>query len=85
MARLLGEYAKKPVPFELPVAVRLNMQALTEAQQPVQLLSKEFLNLGNTLDTILPKFDGFVSQGLKAELLSLGTAFCEISGAQVGN
>jgi tape measure domain-containing protein len=78
VARLLGDYAKQAKPFELPLAVKLNMQAITEAQQPVQLLSKEFLTLGNSL----PKFDGLVSKDLNKELLSLGAAFRQIDGAK---
>jgi hypothetical protein len=79
VARLLGDYAKKPIPFELPVAARLNMQAITDAQQPVQLLSSELLRLGDI--KIQPKFDGFVTKPLRNELLNLGAAFKQIDGA----
>ncbi|TVT39635.1 tape measure protein [Hymenobacter setariae] len=47
VARLLGDYAKQVKPFELPIAAKLNMQAITEAQRPVQLLSSEPTPRGN--------------------------------------
>lgn len=37
VARLLGDYAKQLKPFELPVQVKLNMQALSESMQPIKL------------------------------------------------
>lgn len=73
VARLLGDYAKQLKPFELPVAVKLNMQAITDAQQPVQLLSKELLSLGNSI----PKFDGFIPKTLNDNLLSFGKGLRE--------
>lgn len=83
VARLLGDYAKQVKPFELPLAVKLNMQGIVEAQQPVQLLSQELLALNGI--TVAPRFDGLVSKGLNAELLNLGAAFRQIEGgAQLG-
>jgi tape measure domain-containing protein len=80
VARSLGDFAKQLKPFELPVAAKINMQGITDAMQPIQLLSKEFLALSNL--NITPKFDGFVSKPLKAELDNLGAAFRQIDGAQ---
>jgi tape measure domain-containing protein len=83
VARLLGDYAKQTKPFELPIAAKLNMQAIVEAQQPVQLLSRELLALGDI--KVQPKFDGLVSKSLNAELLNLGAAFRQIEGgSQLG-
>jgi hypothetical protein len=73
VARLLGDYAKQVKPFELPVAVKLNMQAIVDAQQPVQLLSKDFLDLGNAI----PKFDGLIPQSLNDTLLQFGRGLRE--------
>jgi hypothetical protein len=59
------------------------MQAIVEAQQPVQLLSRELLALGDI--KVQPKFDGFVSKSLNTELLNLGAAFRQIEGgSQLG-
>lgn len=79
VARLLGDYAKTAIPFELPVAAKVNMQGIVEAMQPVQLLSKELLALNDL--TIKPNFDGFVPKDLNKELLSLGKSFQEISAS----
>lgn len=77
VARRLGDYAKQAIPFELPVAAKINMQGITEAMQPVQLLSKELLALGGI--SVKPNFDGLVPKSLNAELLSLGNSFRQIS------
>jgi len=81
VARLLGDYAKQTKPFELPVAVKLNMQGIAEAMQPVQLLSKQMEGLNDI--KIQPKFDGFVPKTLKAELLSLVAGFQQIKANSV--
>ncbi|MBJ6145743.1 tape measure protein [Hymenobacter sp. BT559] len=81
VARLLGDYAKQTKPFELPIAVKLNMQGIAEAMQPVQLLSKQMEGLNDI--KIQPKFDGFVPKTLKAELLSLGAGFQQIKANSV--
>jgi len=46
VARLLGDYAKQTKPFELPVAVKLNMQAILDAPTPVRILNDELIKLG---------------------------------------
>jgi tape measure domain-containing protein len=79
VARSLGDYAKKAIPFELPVAAKINMQNIAEALQPVRLLSKEMLALNGL--SIKPDWDGFVPKDLKAEIDSLGKSFREISDA----
>jgi hypothetical protein len=79
VARSLGDYAKQAIPFELPVAAKLNMQGIVEAMQPVQLLSKELLALGDI--QVKPNFDGFVPKDLYAQLQSLGKSFQEISAS----
>jgi hypothetical protein len=73
VARLLGDFAKQAKPFELPVAAKLNMQGIIEAQQPIQLLSQELLALGDI--KVKPNFDGFVPKSLNAELLNIGAGF----------
>ncbi|MVN78918.1 tape measure protein [Hymenobacter sp. HMF4947] len=46
VARLLGDYAKQAKPFELPLAVKLNMKAILDAPKPFQILKTELENLG---------------------------------------
>ncbi|TVT40647.1 tape measure protein [Hymenobacter setariae] len=79
VARLLGDYAKRAIPFELPLAAKLNMQNISEAMQPVQLLNKELLKLAGI--SVKPDWDGFVPKTLKAELDSLGKSFQEIAAS----
>ncbi|MGI4822245.1 MAG: tape measure protein [Janthinobacterium lividum] len=79
VARSLGDYAKRAIPFELPVAAKINMQGILEAMQPVKLLSKELVDLSNI--KVKLGFTGSVSKELNTELLSIGAAFKQIDGA----
>ncbi|MDO7888290.1 tape measure protein [Hymenobacter cheonanensis] len=59
VARLLGDYAKQQKPFELPVPVKLNMQAILDAPKPSELLSKELVSLGKGYQQISAATDIF--------------------------
>ncbi|MGI4736332.1 MAG: tape measure protein [Janthinobacterium lividum] len=59
VARLLGDYAKQVKPFELPVPVKLNMQAILGGPQPFELINKELVNLGNGFKEISAAADVF--------------------------
>jgi hypothetical protein len=52
VARLLGDYAKQTKPFELPIAVKLNMQAILDAPKPFQVINSELTNLGNSIHKV---------------------------------
>lgn len=59
VARLLGDYAKQAKPFELPIAVKLNMQAILDAPKPFELLNGELVNLGKSFREISAAADIF--------------------------
>jgi tape measure domain-containing protein len=52
VARLLGDFAKQTKPFELPIAVKLNMQAILDAPKPFQVINSELTNLGNSIHKV---------------------------------
>jgi tape measure domain-containing protein len=59
VARLLGDYAKQVKPFELPVPVKLNMQAILDAPKPLDFLNGALLNIGKGFREISAAADIF--------------------------
>jgi tape measure domain-containing protein len=76
VARLLGDYAKQAKPFELPVAVKLNMQAILDAPNFSKDIQAELQNIGagfREADTSAEVFGrGFDASAAKVQVL--GTA-----------
>jgi len=73
VARLLGDYAKQQKPFELPVAVKLNMQAILSAPDFQQKINGALLDIGSGFklaDDSLTLFgNGFDAAGAKVNAM----------------